>query len=112
MAQASRDARCTRPPSGEIEALAREHGLAVLRILEEADGLGRSNVAWTIVVLRLPDDGSLGLPLVRGIVLNDDRSSTYKLGLLRAVAKIADTASSLMGPVPEVVRGEPFTKLK
>ncbi|MCJ2091760.1 class I SAM-dependent methyltransferase [Methylobacterium sp. J-072] len=86
---------------GEIETLAREHGLAVLRVLNEADGLGRSDVAWTTVVLRLPDDGSLGLPLVRGIVLNDDKSSTYKLGLLRAVAKIADTASSLAGPAPD-----------
>lgn len=86
---------------GEIEALAREHGLAVLRVLEEADGLGRSDVAWTTVVLRLPDDGSLGLPLVRGIVLNDDKSSTYKLGLLRAVAKIADTASSLAAPASD-----------
>ncbi len=86
---------------GEIEALAREHGLGVLRALNEADGFGRSNVAWTTVVLRLPDDGSLGLPLVRGIVLNDDKSSTYKLGLLRAVAKIADTASSLAAPASD-----------
>jgi hypothetical protein len=53
------------------------------------------------VVLSLPDDGRLGLPLVRGIVLNDDKSSTYKLGLLRAVAKIADTASSLAAPAPD-----------
>ncbi len=86
---------------GEIEALAREHGLAVLRVLDETDSLGRSDVAWTTVVLRLPDDGSLGLPLVRGIVLNDDKSSTYKLGLLRAVAKIADTASSLAAPATD-----------
>ena len=86
---------------GEIEALAREHGLAVLRVLDEADGLSRCDVAWTTVVLRLPDDGSLGLPLVRGIVLNDDKSSTYKLGLLRAVAKIADTASSLAAPASD-----------
>lgn len=86
---------------GEIEALGREHGLAVLRVLDETDGLGRSDVAWTTVVLRLPDDGSLGLPLVRGIVLNDDKSSTYKLGLLRAVAKIADTAPSLAAPASD-----------
>lgn len=83
---------------GEIEALAREHGLAVLRTLDEPDRLGRAGVAWTSVVLRLPDDGGLGLPLIRGIVLNDEKSSTYKLGLLRAVAKIADGAPSLAVP--------------
>lgn len=80
---------------GEIEGLAREHGLAVLRALDEPDRLGRVNIAWISVVLRLPDDGSLGLPLIRGIVLNDEKSSTYKLGLLRAVARIADAAPSL-----------------
>ena len=53
------------------------------------------------MVFRLPDDGSLNLPLVQGIVLNDDKSSTYKLGLLRAVAKIADTASSLAILAPD-----------
>ncbi|UHC17813.1 methyltransferase domain-containing protein [Methylobacterium currus] len=86
---------------GEIEALAREHGLAVLRALDEPDRLGRAGVAWTSVVLRLPDDGSLGLPLIRGIVLNDEKSSTYKLGLLRAVAKIADLAPSLAVAAPD-----------
>lgn len=94
--------RAMHPPSlGEIEALAREHGLAVLRVLDEPDRLGRACVAWTSVVLRLPDDGSLGLPLIRGIVLNDEKSSTYKLGLLRAVAKIADGAPSLAVPAPD-----------
>ncbi|WP_053078758.1 class I SAM-dependent methyltransferase [Methylobacterium tarhaniae] len=86
---------------GEIEALAREHGLAVLRALDEPDRLGRAGVVWTSVVLRLPDDGSLGLPLIRGIVLNDEKSSTYKLGLLRAVAKIADAAPSLAVPAAD-----------
>jgi SAM-dependent methyltransferase len=94
--------RAMHPTSlGEIEALAREHGLAVLRVLDEPDRLRRACVAWTSVVLRLPDDGSLGLPLIRGIVLNDEKSSTYKLGLLRAVAKIADAAPSLAVPAPD-----------
>ena len=86
---------------GEVEALAREHGLAVLRTLDEPDRLGRAGVLWTCMVLRLPDDGSLGLPLIRGIVLNDDKSSTYKLGLLRALTKIADTVPSLASPAPD-----------
>lgn len=35
------------------------------------------------------------LPLLRGIILNDDKSATHKLGLLRAIARIADTAPAL-----------------
>lgn len=94
--------RAMHPTSlGEIEGLAREHGLAVLRAFDEPDRLGRSGVVWTSVVLRLPDDGSLSLPLIRGIVLNDEKSSTYKLGLLRAVAKIADAAPSLAVPAAD-----------
>jgi SAM-dependent methyltransferase len=80
---------------GELEILARDHGLAVLRALDRPDQQGRPDVTWTHVCLRLPDDGSAGLPLIRGVILNDDKSSTYKLGLLRAVAKAADLAPSL-----------------
>jgi hypothetical protein len=45
--------------------------------------------------LRLPDDGAGALPLLRGIILNDDKSSTYKLALLRAIARIADGTPAL-----------------
>jgi hypothetical protein len=51
--------------------------------------------------LRLPDDGAGALPLLRGIILNDDKSSTYKLGLLRAVARIADSTPALAVEHPE-----------
>ena len=85
-------------PAGEVEALARTHGLAVLRSVVTSDQLGRPDVRWTGMCLRLPDDGEGALPLLRGIILNDDKSSTYKLGLLRAVARIADTAPALAAP--------------
>ena len=92
----SEEGRPMHPTSlGEIEALARDHGLTVVRTVASPDVGGRPDVSWTSVCLRLPDDGSVGLPMIRGIVLNDDKSSTYKLGLLRAVAKIADVSSSL-----------------
>jgi SAM-dependent methyltransferase len=78
---------------GEIEALARDHGLSVLRVTEHPEAR-RPGVEWKTVCLPLQDDGSAGLPLIRGVVLNDDKSSTYKLGLLRAIAKIADFAPS------------------
>lgn len=80
---------------GEIEALAGAHGLAILKMAETSDRLGRSDVRWTGMCLRLPDDGVGALPLLRGIILNDEKSSTYKLGLLRAVARVADVAPAL-----------------
>ncbi|PXA98365.1 methyltransferase type 11 [Nostoc sp. 3335mG] len=83
---------------GEIEGLARVHGLEVLRATPSGDRMGRGEVRWTHVVLRMPDDGSGALPLIRGIVLADDKSSTYKLALLRAVARIADVAPATARP--------------
>ena len=41
-------------------------------------------------MLRLPDDGTGALPLLRHLILSDAKSSTYKLALLRAIARIAD----------------------
>lgn len=85
-------------PPGEIEGFARTHGLAVLRSVTNADQLGRSDVRWTSMCLRLPDDGAGALPLLRGVILNDEKSSTYKLGLLRAVARVADATPALAVP--------------
>jgi hypothetical protein len=42
------------------------------------------------VAMRLPDDGTGALPLLRHVILHDDKASTYKLGLLRALCRIAD----------------------
>ncbi len=98
----SEEGRAMHPaPLGEIEALARDHGLAVVRAVASPDVVGRPDVLWTAVCLRLPDDGSVGLPMIRGVILNDDKASTYKLGLLRAVAKIADVASPLAVAAPD-----------
>lgn len=80
---------------GEVEALAREHGLTISRVAPATDTLGRPGVTWSTVAMSLPDDGTGALPLLRGIVLNDEKSATYKLGLLRAIAKVADLTPSL-----------------
>jgi SAM-dependent methyltransferase len=82
----------------EIEALARDHGLAVIRRVVAADSLGRSEVSWTSVALRLPDDGTGALPLLRHVILNDQKQSSYKLGLLRALCRAADGAAGLAQP--------------
>jgi SAM-dependent methyltransferase len=82
----------------EIEALARDHGLAVIRRVAAADSLGRSEVSWTAVALRLPDDGIGALPLLRHVILNNQKQSSYKLGLLRALCRAADGAAGLAQP--------------
>ncbi len=70
----------------EIEGLARDHGAFVERHTEAEDHLGRPGIRWIQVAIRLPDDGTGALPLLRHVILNDDKSSTYKLALLRRSA--------------------------
>lgn len=82
----------------EVEALARGHGAFIERCVEAADSQGRSDVRWVQLALRLPDDGTGALPLLRHVVLQDAKSSTYKLALLRAVARIADGAPGMVRP--------------
>ena len=74
----------------EVEQLARRHGAYVERVSEDVDFLGRSRITWKQIVVRLPDDGTGALPLVRRVVLNDNKSSTYKLALLRVLCRIAN----------------------
>ncbi|WJG08084.1 class I SAM-dependent methyltransferase [Aliiglaciecola sp. LCG003] len=54
------------------------------------DKLGRDDVSWQTVVLTLPDNGTGAFPLIRNIVVNDNKASTYKLALLRALLRIAE----------------------
>ncbi|MBS1992356.1 MAG: class I SAM-dependent methyltransferase [Cyanobacteria bacterium SZAS LIN-3] len=96
------DARYVEPVSvDELEKLARQHGLAVLRICRSQDRLQRSEVNWETVCLQLPDDGTEGLPLLRHIILNDSKSSTYKLALLRILVRIADSAIGMAKPTAD-----------
>ena len=74
----------------EIEQLARRHGAYVERVSEDVDFLGRRRISWKQIVIRLPDDGTGALPLVRRVVLNDNKSSTYKLALLRVLCRVAN----------------------
>jgi len=87
--------------SGEIEGLARAHGMEILKVEQTDDLQKREGVTWTTMALRLPDDGTGALPLIRGIVLGDEKSSTYKLGLLRAVARIAEQNPAAAVPVAD-----------
>lgn len=86
---------------GEVEGLARVNGVEVLRVIDKDDAMTRNDVRWTMVALRMPDDGAGALPLIRGIILADDKSSTYKLALLRAVARIAEHAPATAVPAAD-----------
>lgn len=77
----------------ELSSLSQQFGLRVIRASESADRLGRAGVSWSTAVLGLPDDGLGALPLLRHLVLVDGKASTYKIALLRILARIADTAS-------------------
>ena len=79
----------------EVRILARDHGAFVEWENSAEDHLGRSEIQWTHLAIRLPDDGTGALPLLRHIILNDDKSSTYKLGLLRTLCRIADGAGGM-----------------
>jgi hypothetical protein len=80
----------------EVERLARNHGFAVEKVQQAQDQRGRADVSWTCVALRLPDDGTGALPLLRHVILNDQKAATYKLGLLRALCRAADGSSGLV----------------
>ncbi len=80
----------------EVEALARDHGAFVEKHTEATDLLERDDVHWAQMAIRLPDDGTGALPLLRHVILNDDKSSTYKLALLRALSRVADGAAGLV----------------
>ncbi|WP_440966080.1 methyltransferase domain-containing protein [Massilia sp. GER05] len=79
----------------ELAGLAQQFGLRIVHASDSQDKLGRSEVSWTNVVLGLPDDGLGALSLLRHLILVDEKSSTYKIALLRVLARIADTAAGL-----------------
>ena len=76
--------------SGELELFAKHRALAQVPCKGSEDHLARSHVRWETLVFKLPDDGTGSLPLLRHIIVNDDKTATYKLGLLRALIRIAE----------------------
>jgi len=77
----------------ELTSMAQQFGLRLVRTDDSPDRLGRPGISWTTAVLGLPDDGLGALPLLRHLILTDGKSSTYKIALLRILARIADTAA-------------------
>ena len=82
----------------EIDRLALRHGAQVEHDAIGEDSLGRSQVTWASALVRLPDDGTGAMPLLRHLIVNDAKSSTYKLALLRVLCRIADGATGVAVP--------------
>lgn len=87
----SPDGRSFHPISAhELRDLANGHVLELLQENSSPDQMGREGVSWETLVFRLPDDRTGALPLLRHVIINDAKSSTYKLALLRILVRIAD----------------------
>ena len=86
----------------EVEALAQNLGLfSKLESQNKKDQLGREGVYWQTLVLQMPDDGTGAFPFIRHVAINDGKSATHKLALLRVLLRIAD------GHAGAVLRREP-----
>ncbi len=75
----------------EIKKLSSEHGLIIAHEYNSDDLLGRSDRKWFHFAVRVPNDGTDALPILRHIILKDKKSSTHKLALLRVFCRIANT---------------------
>ena len=78
--------------SDELAQLASQFGLTYRLLTRERsnDELAHVDVKQETVLLTLPDNGTGAFPLIRNIVINDSKASTYKIALLRTLLRIAE----------------------
>ena len=79
----------------ELLGYARDRAIS-LKFRDKLPDRRRGYIEWEWLIFEMPDDGTGSLPLLRHIIVNDDKSSTYKLGLLRALVRLAETAPGLV----------------
>ncbi len=79
----------------EVLEYAKRRAVALTERVSVTDQ-AREHVSWETLVFTLPDDGTGGLPLLRHIIVNDNKSSSYKLGLLRVLTRIAESAPGIV----------------
>ncbi|MBV8278472.1 MAG: hypothetical protein JO170_24880 [Verrucomicrobia bacterium] len=92
----------------EFEKLARDHGSMLEKSDKTTHDQVRPGIEWTRLIIRLPDDGTGALPVIRHIILKDSKYSTYKLALLRVLARIAEGSLRLTRPVNDQFVGVPL----
>jgi SAM-dependent methyltransferase len=82
-------------PAEELLEYARSRAVALTDRFSDPDKT-RDHVSWETLVFTMPDDGTGSLPLLRHIIVNDDKSSSYKLGLLRVLTRIAECSPGIV----------------
>jgi hypothetical protein len=82
-------------PADELLEYARSRAVALTARFSEPDQ-ARDHVRWETLVFAMPDDGTVSLPLLRHIIVNDDKSFSYKLGLLRVLTRIAECSPGIV----------------
>ena len=81
--------------SGELVHLGRQRALISHDPIKNQPDLAGRDIRWEWQIFEMPDDGTGNLPLLRHIIVNDNKSSSYKLGLLRTLVKLAEMAPGI-----------------
>ena len=82
-----------RPPA-ELTLLFERLGFTLVAREKNADAMGRGDVQWTTLILRLDTvSGARPVDQIETIINRDRKVASYKLALLRALCDIAQTAS-------------------
>ena len=85
----------------ELRGLSRNFGLRYLETVSAKDHFNRLDVHWETCVMHLPDDGAGQLDKVRQVLVNDNKTSSYKFALLRTLIRIADTYPGVVREVSD-----------
>ena len=78
----------------ELESFANSRAISLEGHYQTLDS-ERDHLAWSWQVFVMPDDGTGNLPLLRHIIVNDDKTASYKLGLLRVLTRLAEEKPGL-----------------
>lgn len=79
----------------DVTALAQGRAL-INKLRTRTKDVVRADIEWDTLVFQMPDDGTGSLPLLRHIIVNDNKSASYKLGLLRVLIRIAEGAPGMV----------------
>ena len=82
--------------SAELIQLGNQHAVEHRAEYLNRQDLARKHVNWDWQIFEMPDDGTGNLPLLRHIIVNDNKSASYKLGLLRTLVKLAENAPGVV----------------
>lgn len=82
--------------AAELRLLFERLGLQLQSEWESDDALGRTEVQWTTLIFHYDDARSRPIDRIEAIINRDNKTATYKLALLRALADIAQTSEGLV----------------